>query len=192
TYSVSVRYYDEDGKEIMRRRYPVRTESGDMASVLALLNDPEAIMDRVSVGLPVTEEYIHNAYVSYYEPETMLYTELSLTPEQAVELYEDCILPDCREGNLGRAWIGRDDRYYAEYCANSIGIELLSPTKDPEGDYYPSDSFGINVEMTAKRTVNWLKAHGIPVLTQGELYVHQLSEYPVYSGAPEVSVYSAG
>jgi len=183
TSSLVILYFGTDDMTLMERRYQFADESADMETATALLNSLEGIESRYSFRLPITENSIRYADVSYYDPETDSYRQAELSAEKALELYEDCIRPDLQDGLLGRAWPLRPDAYYQEVYDATIEIEWEKRRADGN---YDSESLRINPETGARRTVSWLRAHGIPIVTEGERYGYVVEKYEPQPGIPQV------
>ena len=137
---------------------------GNTATYEQLLNCQEAIYYRKRTQVPVTPETLSYAYVSYRDPAAAgdpdynYYMEnLNLTPEEAYELYSECILPDIDDGTLGRVWLIMDDDYYNTVYDCSISLELRQPGN--EGTRY--DYFYTVPTVDSTRTNAWLTEHGV-------------------------------
>jgi len=187
-------------KTIMNRRYEILiTEElaedldSDVMQLERLLNTKEAIADRKATYLPVSEETIHSAMVfsdSHYEGEEPFH--LDITPEDAYQLYSQCILPDMAEGTLGRVWIVTDEEYEKTVYDLRIHLDLQQPRPDWVGtgmEYavavtreapptyeqlkdipYEYDSFFTVPTVDSWRTNAWLEYHGVPMETLYEVY----------------------
>ena len=187
-------------KTIMNRRYEILiTEElaenldSDVMQLERLLNTKEAIADRKATNLPVTEETIHSAMVfsdSHSEGEEPFH--LDITPEDAYQLYSQCILPDMAEGTLGRVWIVTDEEYEKTVYDLRIHLDLQQPRPDWVGtgmEYavavtreapptyeqlkdipYEYDSFFTVPTVDSWRTNAWLEYHGVPMETLYEVY----------------------
>ena len=97
-------------------------------------------------------ENIANAYLNYNNPETGNIEELQITPEQASELYNTCIVPDVADSSIGRVYIWQNGTQ-DEQSSTSLRMTLMR-RKDGETKYI---DYGITVTMDAERTIAWLK-----------------------------------
>ena len=128
----------------------------------ALVNMPEALLSRVTAGgREVNESSVTRAYVNisrYDEARGWTGDTLTLTPEQALSLYREGILPDAQAGNIG-LWFP----YESEQCRDlqstvSVTLELTPlPKSDAEGSYYWDSVIDLNVLMNSANTLRWLK-----------------------------------
>ena len=67
-----------------------------------------------------------------------------LSAEECAALYNECIYPELREGELGRVGFSESDAYLAENYDCTIGIEYSS------GEYFAVTP-GVGAEKTAER-----------------------------------------
>ena len=101
-----------------------------------------------------------------YETKNGDYLYVELTAEQALDLYENAIVPDCADGTMGRAWLTDSGMRKSTAYAVTIGSQLsqydpaTGETTYADVDYTPlTDS---------TRTLAWLRAHGIEPLLEGD------------------------
>ena len=119
-------------------------------------------MNRATAGgRDVTADTVARASVNisrYDETRGWTGDELTLTPEQALDLYRTGILPDAQAGNIG-LWFP----YESELCRDlqstvSVTLELTPlPKSDAEGSYYWDSVIDLNVLMNSANTLRWLK-----------------------------------
>ena len=113
----NLHYVLKDGREFTRQ-YPIARESGDCSDpasdicrIHALENSVEAVLRRNSPSLPLVPENVYHACVYNRDLENRenrhpeIAWELGLTAEEAVALYEECIVPDILAGRLADSWI---------------------------------------------------------------------------------------
>ena len=146
-----------DDGSLMYRRYSVPVDDGwAVAALEDLLNRPELIMQRVvAPARGIAPEGILSAGVLRYEG-NLATGYVDFTPEEAAELYNDCVYPDLAEGRLGRVKLGRD---------SGDGLTLEFSFSD---DYYTvvddqriaGRALVLDVTPEAERTVQWLTARG--------------------------------
>lgn len=149
-----------------------------------LFNCREAIAWRKQLSMPVNAQTVFSSSVTVtvpadraddYHPngegwrdETTAQLTWDLTPEEAAELYADCIVPDMEDGTLGRIWFITDDEYLASTSTASITIDVREDNPG-SGEPYIYDYFRTVPTTTSVRTNAWLEAHGIPLLTLAEV-----------------------
>ena len=134
----------------------------DINRYQALSNVPEVLMNRATAGgREVTADTVARAHVNisrYDETRGWTGDELTLTPEQALDLYRTGILPDAQAGNIG-LWFA----YEGEQCRalqSTVGVTLeLTPLPQTgaEGSYYWDSVIDLNVLMCSENTRRWLK-----------------------------------
>lgn len=167
TTSVKIKYTLDSGRTIVRV-YGVdcsadacNDPASDIRAAEYVLNLQEAIDNRTRTDIPITEETVISFSVdSYCYSEDYDYTHKSvqLTAAQAVEFYEQCMLPDINEGKLGREWCAMGDEYY-DTCSNvniSVSLKNMDPDKD-QPNAFKWDYLYIQLTMDAERTVAWLE-----------------------------------
>ena len=169
-----LRYELKDGRTVTRLYNVINDErsqadpDSDLRHYETLSNLPECIDRRVMKHRTLTEADFLNAYV-----QVQLYDEvrggwrgqeLTLTREQAIELYRTAILPDAEQGNIGRFFVyGTPDR--DELMSNVTITMELTPDPDPAfverdaGPYYYADRswLDLNVLMSSENTRRWLE-----------------------------------
>jgi ABC-2 type transport system permease protein len=176
-YSITIRYKLENGKTMVRS-YDLSGSfgnAGDPASgagkLQALINTNEAISSRKTLTLPVTVKNIRYCNISYYDKTIGGYTDVSLTPEQAVQFYTECVLPDIDDGALGRIWL---DTYGSDYeskvYALTVNMDLYDSAVESAADQSAAGTkasvigttdqlFFTTLTVDASRTLAWIKAN---------------------------------
>lgn len=159
---ISIKYKLKNGR-IVFRDYFIKIEDTSTKiykQLDALLNTGDAIIDRVIGDNPVNEHTIHFAYINCYNYTTDFSYSQDLSPSEAFELYENCILPDMQDGKLGFADIGwlKSGAYGDYYCNISIEISHINEQGMEE---YNTLSFDIN--DASLRTAKAIEKMGIPV-----------------------------
>ncbi len=81
------------------------------------------------------------------------YEQLRLSPQQAEELYTQCILPDTRDSMLGTRWFYMDEEAYETRSDTSLYIHVESG----EGPEYGPYVFSVDITLDAERTLAWLE-----------------------------------
>jgi ABC-2 type transport system permease protein len=145
------------------------TPGSDMMKLQALINTQSAIEDRKKVALPVTADNIRYSTISYFDKAAGGYKNYDLTPEQAEQLYKECILPDIKSGAMGRVWLysGSQD-YLSKVYALNIEIDIYDSTKASNYDQALNDGkssavaaddqyFSTTLTADAVNTLKWIK-----------------------------------
>ena len=147
------------------REYTLPDTSTRLAQIEQVLNCDEARASRNTPELAVTLEHLTYANIGY-EAESGDYLYMELTAEQALDLYENAIVPDCADGTMGRAWLTDSGTRQGTAYAVTISYQLsqydpaTGETTYADVDYTPlTDS---------TRTLAWLRAHGIEPLLEGD------------------------
>ena len=112
-------------------------------------------------GREVTADTVARAHVNisrYDETRGWTGDELTLTPEQALDLYRTGILPDAKAGNIGRWFSYEGGENLA--LSSTVGVTLeLTPKAQTgsEANYYWDSVIDLNVLMCSENTRRWLK-----------------------------------
>lgn len=162
--SLQLTYKLSNGKVLMRE-YTLPDTSTHLAQIEQVLNCDEARTTRNTPELAVTLEHLTYTNIGY-ETESGDYLYMELTAEQALDLYENAIVPDCADGTMGRAWLTDSGTRQGTAYAVTISYQLsqydpaTGETTYADVDYTPlTDS---------TRTLAWLRAHGIEPLLEGD------------------------
>ena len=162
--SLQLTYKLSNGKVLMRE-YTLPDTSTRLAQIEQVLNCDEARTTRNTPALPVTLEHLTYASIGY-EAESGDYLYVELTAEQALDLYENAIVPDCADGTMGRAWLTDSGTRQSTAYAVTIGYQLS------QYDPATGETTYANVDYTpltdSTRTLAWLRAHGIEPLLEGD------------------------
>ena len=161
TYHLNLHYFLTDGRELYRM-YDLAMPAGvlddpasDMSAFERLINSPEVRMTRFVDG--ITEDDVYRARVNRVLSNGMGELEgkdFSLTREQAVELYNTCILPDAKDGTIGLYFLSDSERANRERTTASVSLELWQqPGSQEPGTRYIS----IEVLKSAARTCRWIE-----------------------------------
>lgn len=163
--SLQLTYKLTNGKELMRE-YTLPGTSVRLTQIEQVLNSDEARTTRNTPGLPMTLEHITYANIAY-EVESGDYVSVELTAEQALDLYENAIVPDCADGMMGRAWLTDDsERQNTAYAVN-ISYQLAQYAPATGENTYANVDYTPLTDST--RTLAWLRAHGIAPLLEGDV-----------------------
>ena len=162
--SLQLTYKLSNGKVLMRE-YTLPDTSTRLAQIEQVLNSDEARATRNTPALAMTPEHLTYANIGY-EAESGDYLYVELTAEQALDLYENAIVPDCADGTMGRAWLTDSGTRQSTAYAVTIGYQLS------QYDPATGETTYANVDYTpltdSTRTLAWLRAHGIEPLLEGE------------------------
>ena len=151
---------------------------GDLYALQSLLNQQHHIEARTLLDFELLAKNI-----SYSEIENQVYgqsrksswSQTSITAGEALELYYDCIVPDVKDGNIGRIWLMGDEQQENTYfCTISLGVSSLD--KNGKSTY---DSYYFSPTIDSVRTNAWLLEHGIDLVTEAEIYNYSNDEAPI-------------
>ena len=167
-WAMPLTYTLKNGKTVQRIYRLVNNEraqadpDSDINRYQALANVPEAVRNRATAGgREVTADTVTRAYVNvsrYEEARGWTTDTLTLTPEQAMDLYRTGILPDAQAGSIGRWFAYEGEECRALQSSVNVTLELTPlPQADAEGSYYWDSVIDLNVLMSAENTRRWLK-----------------------------------
>lgn len=164
---VDFHYTLKNGKTLSRSYYIADdesqyTESSDLRKLERLFNTDEAQLanETLHPEIPVSIETISYASVIYCD-EFGNYADIELTAEEALELYETAIVPDCEAGTLGRRWLIQDETYLQTVCDVDIRFELQVRLT---AERYDTRSIHFAPQINSTHTLAWLDARDIPHL----------------------------
>lgn len=105
------------------------------------------------------------------------YEQLRLSPQQAEELYTQCILPDTQDSMLGTRWFYMDEEAYETRSDTSLYIHVESG----EGIEYGPYVFSVDITLDAERSIAWLEENlGIEVKPYLEVRPDALEDLEYY------------
>jgi len=164
---IYINYLMKNGKYVSRY-YQVPASrldepDGELMRFQALCNLQEAIDRRCKTELPVTVQTVtgFGIHTWYHDSEGQYQDEyIQLSPAQAVDFYENYLLPDIQAGTMGRYWFLNNAQHYE--TAASLRFELnlsnRSMLSDPEDHYNRKDEyFSFTLNMDAERCLQWLR-----------------------------------
>ena len=168
---VGFSYVLSDGSHL-RRSYAVSSmvSTKDVDLLETLSNTPEALLSRKLPRTEPTLSTVDFAAVNWAvkkNGETTVET-LELTAAEALELYNDCILPDMRDGTIGLVWLEADADYRAEVYDCCISMDLRGQDRGRE-EYVDYETFYTYATVFSERTNAWLAEHGIEPSTLEQL-----------------------
>ena len=147
------------------REYTLPNASARLAQIEQVLNCDEARTTRNTPALPMTLEHLTYANIGY-ETESGDYLYMELTAEQALDLYENAIVPDCADGTMGRAWLTDSGTRQSTAYAVTIGYQLSQYDPATGETTYANVNYTPLTDST--RTLAWLRAHDIKPLLEGD------------------------
>ena len=167
-FGVSIEYVLKNGKRLNRNYVlPYDPEgkialNGDLQSFQDLTNSREAIRWRVTPKLPVEERYVSDAqlYYSYMNEDGYLVDgHVRLSPEQAVELYQNGILPDAAESTVALNYVtdGQPGSLTLSNVHFNMNLEEDPLTPRYYQDNYRYDYLWFNLYLESAHTMQWLR-----------------------------------
>ena len=189
TFPLTIEYFDTNGKLLACRVYTYTTEeyvpyvtggdetvgfirendgiSRNIRQYEELLNCRELMEQRALFPRDRSQTAVFNASIQWYESSSPVQQGLTLTAEEFWELYDTCIVPDLRDGNIGRAKVIQDEDFYR--TIEPIYINATGVHTNSNGEYV-YDYYTVRPLTTSARTNAWLRSHGVTVETLGELH----------------------
>jgi ABC-2 type transport system permease protein len=176
--SIELHYRLKNGDTLSRSYYfpylleeQVLPEDSLGGVAMELMNCQEARIGRMRSSIPVTEDTVAYAYVEYRLVQEDTWMTANLTPEEALELYETCLLPELDEGTLGRVWLFGGEEYDSTVTQTEVTIELRQYSNGR--DKRPvEDQIHFVVNLEAEKTCAWLAERGIPLDSLAEYYAY--------------------
>lgn len=188
TFPLTIEYYGTDGKLLARRvyiyaadKYAPYVTGGDSAigfpaendaisrnirQYEELLNSRELMEGRALFPCDRSETAVFAANIQWYESSSPTLQGLTLTPDEFWELYDTCIVPDLRDGNIGGVKIIQDEDFYQ--TIEPIYITATGVHTNSKGEYV-YNYYTVRPLTASARTNAWLRSHGVTVQTLGEL-----------------------
>lgn len=154
-----------NGKKLLRE-YTLPDSSARLPQLEQVLNSDEARTARNTPELPITLEHITYANVCYQDADGN-YITVELTAEQALDLYQNAIVPDCTDGTMGHIWL--TDNGTEQSTAYAVDINYQLSQYDPAAGSTTYASCDYTPLTDSARTLAWLRAHGIEPLLEREV-----------------------
>ncbi len=189
TMYVSIDYTLKNGKTLERAyQLPadeIYANDKDSAAyqTFRLVNCQEAIDKRSKMEIPLSTSTVSLFTIWWELPDgqygTRSYSK-ELTAQEAVEFYEQCLLPDLQDGAMGRRWILNNEEYYATSTGVRFDLELSNRRLLPEA-YDPNELqheyFNFSLNMDAWRCLQWLQDNhpDAEIYTVGQLQVREVA-----------------
>lgn len=148
---VLFRYSMKDGSYLERRYYIA--DDQNFKDYKSIIYSPEFQLQLFTPSIPVDIQHCEGAYFYAYTVTSDGYTDTAenadLTPEQAVDFYENALLPDIRSGKkvIG---VGNDD----SYIFASLEIYLTESKIDVNAD---STSLYVRINDDCENCIQWIK-----------------------------------
>lgn len=188
TFPLTIEYYGTDGKLLARRvytyaadKYPPYVTGGNVTvgfpaendtisrnvrQYEELLNSRELMEGRALFPCDRSETAVFSASIQWYVSNSPTQLGLTLTTDEFWELYDTCIVPDLRDGNIGGVKIIQDEDFYR--TIEPIYITATGVHTNSNGEYV-YNYYTVHPFATSARTNAWLRSHGVTVQTLGEL-----------------------
>ena len=195
TFPLTIEYYGTDGKLLARRVYIYAADkyapyvtggnynvgfltendaiSRNVRQYEELLNSRELMEERALFPCDRSETAVFSASIQWYVSNSPTQLGLTLTAEEFWELYDTCIVPDLRDGNIGGVKIIQDEDFYR--TIEPIYITATGVHTNSNGEYV-YDYYTVRPLTTSARTNAWLRSHGVTVETLGELHNMALND----------------
>lgn len=151
-------YVLESGKVLNRAYFIPDSELLQIAE--DALNGPALLQTRQELSPPVPIDQDHVLGGTIWYTQNGVSQTMDLSVAQALSLYEDGILPDCKAGAYGKADLGFDEQTYLN-TVYTASIEIYLKADDMAGG---SLSYQPTVDTTD--TNAWLEAHNVPLVLQ--------------------------
>lgn len=189
TFPLTIEYYGTDGKLLARRVYTYATDefipyvtggnynvgfltgnddaiSRNVRQYEELLNSRELMEERALFPCDRSETAVFAANIQWYDSASPVTQGLTLTTDEFWELYDTCIVPDLRDGNIGGTKIIQDEEFYQ--TIEPIYITATGVHTNSSGEYV-YDYYTVRPLTASARTNAWLRSHGVTVETLGEM-----------------------
>lgn len=189
TFPLTIEYYGTDGKLLARRVYTYATDefipyvtggnynvgfltgnndaiSRNVRQYEELLNSRELMEERALFPCDRSETAVFAANIQWYDSASPVTQGLTLTTDEFWELYDTCIVPDLRDGNIGGTKIIQDEEFYQ--TIEPIYITATGVHTNSSGEFV-YDYYTVRPLTASARTNAWLRSHGVTVQTLGEM-----------------------
>ena len=196
TFPLTIEYYGTDGKLLARRVYTYATDefipyvtggnynvgfltgnddaiSRNVRQYEELLNSRELMEERALFPCDRSETAVFAANIQWYDSASPMAQGLTLTTDEFWELYDTCIVPDLRDGNIGGTKIIQDEEFYQ--TIEPIYITATGVHTNSSGEFV-YDYYTVRPLTASARTNAWLRSHGVAVQTLGEMNNKALSD----------------
>ena len=128
-------------------------EADTLELMQELMNSAEGIAGRKELGVVMNGNTVKGGRVTAVNSETgEVESILELTEQEALELYQECILPDMQDKTIGLVWYRTDAEYYDSVYDCRIEIDVQY--RDASYMFYTVPT------IWSVRTNDWLLEHG--------------------------------
>lgn len=156
TESIMFEYELKDGRTVSRE-YTLPMDDENVERYYELANTPSLLLERFSCPIPVDTAHCTGASLYLGNGDSV-----ELTPEQAVDFYNNALIPDIL---AGRKIISRG--YDSIIATMSISLEQYS---NDDGSYYGQDIVG-DLTDDCTECISWIKANlGIDIEEDAQYY----------------------
>lgn len=164
--------YTLQNDETVTRRYAIsygpaeiRDMGSDIRVLEALMNTEEGIEERCIVDYPVTADNTQHASIEYVDADTYEYLHFGdFSPSEIARFYNECILPDIKDGTLGIIDFIEDRDYAMSKYNCTIAVEVYKDTilsRYGGTTYTEYKSIVVYPTPESERTMAFLKEYGI-------------------------------
>ena len=183
---INLTYILNNGRQLERSYYLCSfepEEADDIDAWEALLNCPEAQEQRRSQKLPVTEETFYAATlhcIRYDEEGQNQHANVRLTAEQALDFYENAVLPDRAAHTLDRIWLRWDGT--ALDLESNVAFYLETHRKTEDGEVW--DTLNLEIYMDSEACLRWIRENTeLPVMSRREAEMPAVTDLPAIPAA---------
>lgn len=175
--TVMFRYTMKDGS-VFSRQYNIADDENYKA-YYDIIASPEVQLERFTPSVPVDTEhctggYFYSVFYSYDEfgNETSHDYRFSLSPEQAIDFYQNALIPDIKSGNK---IIGRGEYHY--YASLEIYLTDKIVSSDYESESY-NDALCVDINSECTNCLRWIKDNlGVDLVALAAEYDTQVLYY---------------
>ena len=173
--------------DVVYRRYAINygpdeilNEKSEIHLLENLLNTEEGILGRCTVDYPLTGENLTHMWIDYVGADNVNRYFAEMTNEQRLHLYYECILPDIKDGTLGKLDLIEDKEYAMSKYSCTISMEIYQDASSEiksisPVEYYKTMHFYPTLE--SKRTMAYLNELGICPVTVYEVALMRGDDY---------------
>lgn len=145
----------------------------------AVLSDPYMVTLANTPDYDVDVSSVSNGFIQYYDPETHVWQELSLSSKEAFDLYTNCVLPDLQDGLLHYATPYNYD-YTGNACRAEFYVEFshMVPSPGNPNQHLPLswDFFDYTPTEGSRLAKAIEELTGISLITDAEFEAQQATE----------------
>ncbi len=186
-------YYKLKDGSVFSRYYPVsfdlsekREPDSVVNAISPIVNSKEAIVNRATTRVPANEYNIVDAYFSAQrlrEDGRWDHYTVQLSPRQAAEFYNECILPDANDCKVSRVFPVENEEYFAMATPVSFSFSVFNKVVSKD-DWY-QDYYDFTMYLDAERCCRWIEENtDIELISMGDANPEYRDEmlYELYHG----------